>query len=98
MIGGSASSGSAHSVARMTIVAAPIPTPASDGEIPACTSIRYCSAAAAAPPPGTTRASAPEASCEVMIGHHERASTDSRWISQNPAQLPTWATISATNQ
>ena len=33
-----------------------------------------------------------------MIGHHERASTDSRWISQNPAQLPTWATISATNQ
>ena len=95
---GSASSGSAASVASTTIEATPIPIPASDAEIPACTSIWYCSAPAAAAPPGTTRPNAPEASCDVTTGHHERASTASRCSSHMPAQLRTWAAIIAANQ
>ena len=59
--------------------------------MPAWTSIRYCSAPAAAAPPGTTRPSAPEASCDVTTGHHERASTASRCSSHMLAQLSTCA-------
>jgi hypothetical protein len=46
------------------------PTAASRDGTPALTSIRYWSAAPAAPPPGTTRAKALPASCEVMIENH----------------------------
>ena len=95
---GIASTGSAASVARRTIDAAPIPIPASEDGTPACTSIRYCSAPAAAAPPGTTRPSAPEASCDVTTGHHDRASTASRCSSHMLAQLNTWAAIIAANQ
>ena len=95
---GIASTGSAASVASRTIEATPIPIPDNEDGMPAWTSIRYCSAPAAAAPPGTTRPSAPDASCDVTTGHHERASTASRWSSHMPAQLSTCAAIIAANQ
>jgi hypothetical protein len=85
-------------VASTTIEATPMPIPASDAEMPDWTSMPYWSAPAAAAPPGTTRPNAPDASCDVTIGHQERASTASRWSSHMPAQLRTCAAIIAANQ
>ena len=97
-IAGSASTGSAASVATRTIDATPMPRPASDPGTPAWTSIRYCSAPAAAAPPGTTRPSAPDARFDVTTGHQLRAPTARRCSSHIAPQLPTWAAIIPTNQ
>ena len=97
-IAGSASTGSAASVATTTIDATPIPRPASEPGTPAWASMRYCSAPAAAAPPGTTRPSAPEARFDVITGHHERVPTASRCSSHIEPQLAIWAAIIAANQ
>jgi len=65
MTAGSANTGSASSVAKTSSDDAVSPDAAAPPGVPACTSIRYCSAPAAAPPPGTIRPNALPASCDV---------------------------------
>ena len=85
---GSASTGSAASVASTTIDATADPDPGQRRR-PRRPG-RASGTAARRPPrrrPGTTRPNAPDASCDVTTGHHERASTASRCSSHMPAQL-----------
>ena len=70
MIVGTARTGSPSTAAKTSRFTAVRPETTVAGRAPACTSMRYCSAAPTAPPPGATFESALPASCEAITGGH----------------------------
>jgi hypothetical protein len=75
---GTASTGSAQSVANTSTDDAVMPDAAAAAGIPARVSIEYCIAPDAATPPGTIRPNAFDVSCEVITGPHSCVRSDSR--------------------
>ena len=70
MIVGTARTGSPSTAAKTSRLTAVRPETMVAGRAPACTSMRYCSAAPTAPPPGAIFDSALPASCEAITGGH----------------------------